>query len=301
MSIWGKVQDSTSIFRGCRFVSTSSHGGIILTSSAMAKHQSLEKLRTYPEIQQYDKNGTFYFEEDSEAFMVLYLLDDETLQRLYPNSTSERIRELALISFIQYNPSYFTHVTGKELSVFDSPRLWDEFIKSNPNHYFIRTAFSEISFNVPAGYVYFIVENGNKERLGLLAPKDEYKQLRAISNIPVDVSKYQRFDHDEDMPYIKPSNKVENAFLVVKERFEPNSRDVLIAKAFSYETNEFKYFRMTTDFSISQCRKEDSKLWIAYKDAEHTQLTEDFDLFVQEVDQAEYNKCNEFIRFNKVA
>lgn len=301
MSIWGKVQDSTSIFRGCRFVSTSSHGGIILTSSAMAKHQSLEKLRTYPEIQQYDKNGTFYFEEDSDAFMVLYLLDDETLQRLYPNSTPERIRELALISFIQYNPSYFTHVTGKELSVFDSPKLWEEFIQSNPEHYFIRTGYGENTFNVPAGYSYFIVENGKKERVGLIAPKNEYKALRQLAKLPVEVNDFQRFDHDEDMPYSKPKNKVENAFLVVKERFEPNNRDVYIAKAFNYQTNEFKYFRMTTAFSLSQRRAEDSSVWIAYKDAEHTQLTEDFDLFIQEVDQAEYNKCNEFIRFNKVA
>lgn len=301
MSIWGAVQSSEQIFRGCRFVSTSSHGGIILTANTLQKSQLLEKLRTFPSIESHYQNGNYYFEEDCEAAMVLYLLSDETLEQLFPKKSADESRISCLKTFVQYNPDYFTHVTGKGLSIFDSRVLMERLVQSNPDHYILRTAYSETSYNVPAGYVHFVVENGLGNSIGLLSQKDEYVAIRKLSYLPITVDQYQRFNMDTHLPMSKPRNRPENAFMVAQSRREEGSQDIQIVKAFNYQSNEYKYFRMTSAFETSLQQKSDSRIWIKYTDSSYSQLADDLDLFIQEVTMIEYENAVQFMRLNKIA
>lgn len=301
MSIWGAVQSSHQLFRGCRIISTSSHGGIVLTANALAKNPMLEKLRSYPSIESHYQNGNYYFEEDCEASMVLYLMSDEILGEVFTKRSPEELRQSCLNTFVQYNPEYFTHVTGKGLSIFDSPVLLNQLVQSNPEHYILRTGYSETSYNVPYGHVYFVVENGSKKRIGLLTTKSEYEMIRKCSFLPVSIDQYDRFELDTDLPMSKPKNRVENAFMVAQSRRESNSEDIQVVKAFSYQTNEYKYFRMTRAFEMSLAQKSDSRVWIKFTDSSHTHLADDLDVFIQVVEKSAFDNAVQFMRLNKVA
>ena len=274
-SNWGKVNSSTSIFRGVRVVSCEGHGGILITQNAMRKLPALEKLRSFPSIDTYLEKGTYVFEEDCDASMVLAVLDQEALNRYFQREMNyEEFYQKVLNSLVHSNPDFYTHITGKELQIFESRSLMEDFLKHNENPmYFKRSAFSR-SWDIPNGFVWLIVEhNLTKDEIGILIPKNEYEKVRTPYYMPICIDGYEQFTPNKELPYSIPNDIDDSTYYSCTYK---DLKDSKIIKAYNYKTQSFKFFQMTSEY-FNKNRPSQFK----FEDEAHTKLADDLDLFVQ--------------------
>lgn len=218
MSIWGAIQSSDSFFRGCRSVSTASHGGIILTENALKKSGLFDKILA-ADLAQFDgNNGHYYFEEDVDANIVLALLPRDLLAKHYKSCLTEegyqKFKSNCYKSLKLYNPNFFEAITGTELTPFDSKEKMAESLKGR-ELWFYSSATS--GYNVPAGFVAvtfeqssegFVKHKKNTLKRCQLTSREEYHLIRdrAARGIPVDIDIREReFTVDYDMPSSRPA------------------------------------------------------------------------------------------------
>lgn len=103
---WGKADHVESPVRGVHFVSTPSHGGIMV-SKELAERVLSDKARSlnvYGGIY----NGYYCFEEDCEWALVLYEHPEWEAEEELQKTTVEETKKNAEETIRYYYPTYFT-------------------------------------------------------------------------------------------------------------------------------------------------------------------------------------------------
>lgn len=287
---WGAIQGTKQIFRGVRSVSCAGHGGVIVTQSAMEKSPKLEKLRTYPEINKFFDGKVYNFEEDCDYALVFALLDITTLSDYYNRKLAQAefddLQKDFYWSLISYNPDFYTHLTGKDLQVFDSYMLMKDLIENNENEFFTHVATQSNCWDIPDGKKMFsFKENKTNRTVTCLGTKEQYDQLlksSAYLRVYSDLSDYEPFTPNKRLPHSKAKNPNPDTYYFCTR--DDLSGGNSIIEAYNYQTNSFKQFEMKTEYWTKERVYE-----FEFKDDTHSELIGDLALFVQEAKSVTVN------------
>lgn len=160
-SPWGLIQSQDQLIRGCKAVSTAKHGGILVSKNTISSHPYFSKIKEYDFSGFRENDGTYAFEEDLDANIILANLPKQVLSKFYKGCETdegfERFQNQCLFALKNSYPEIFTLITGIELSIFESSHLFEEHLKTIPNLIFRDGAFS--GYNIPDGYVAVSVKN----------------------------------------------------------------------------------------------------------------------------------------------
>lgn len=273
---WGLIVKSTPIFRGVRSVICEGHGGVIVTEHAMATLPQLEKLRTFPEIRKFFDGKVYNFEEDCDYAMVYSLLDHQTLNQLFGKELTDdefQARQGSFISsLLQFNPDFYTHLTGKSVQIFESTSLWNEFIKNNENHFYKHASADSRSWDIPDDKIMLSFrEHPTDKIVYCLATREQYDQVLNLdikARIFSDLSAYEPFTPNKRLPYSKPHDPQADTFYIYTHKSIDNG--LCVVEAYNYQTNSYKHFQMTHE---AWCAEQPRTL--KFKDATHSELIDE--------------------------
>lgn len=254
-SPWGAIQHKVSFFSGCTSVSTSSHGGIIVTEHALNNSPYFAQYKGYDFSEFSERNGTFSFEEDVDANIILAALPQAILAKHYHSCTTangyETFKNNCLFALKSFRPELFKIITGKELSIFDSHVLFRDFLESKQDLTFLDGAFS--GYNIPVGYVAVSVKKNNqvKKNEFFLIKRDIYERdiympVGRLGYLPIDPKLLDTpFVVDFWTPSSIPKDVEDNRFYVSHSRLKNNIRIVL---AYNYQSQSKMCFEMSEDY-----------------------------------------------------
>jgi len=149
---WGIAHSIKQHFRGVATVSTSTHGGLMVSDSFGFKHLSEEARKVAEKY-----NGYFCFEEDTEALLAMYDLKEYRCEiakdfPLLACKTADELEEWLIDSLSGSHPIYLMSVgvepRGESYEIYKKRQEFHEaYAAKSPN--LIVTAFGEHEFMVP--------------------------------------------------------------------------------------------------------------------------------------------------------
>lgn len=228
---WGNVISKTALFRGCNLLNCTRHGGIVISESVFMKHECFKKIRDMDLSKYRDSNKQFAFEQHLDINIIFACLPKEIFSRMgYSPDRCVSAHESALSAVCNFFPEFFTAITGKELSIFDSFKLRDEFFEEKK----LPLLDSFLSgYNIPDGYC-AVNFTTNKFKFFLVERKklDEFIQLKYFKTLPFDMSLIadnQEFIPDFELPRNKPNFVLSNGYYVAHKSKRFNNHIVVLA------------------------------------------------------------------------
>lgn len=196
MSLWGTQNSSTQVFKGVRHVvcENAIHGvtsGVVITESVLKNNPIFAKLRTYKQIDTHYWRGHYYFADVNMANMLEILLPDDALKITNPTMMVEDIRNNARRLLLDTNSDFYMHVTGEDLSIFESRSMLRKLTHSNPDHYFLDRPCSRAG--LPEGQILVKAKNGKNQTFSFLASIEDYKLMVKNREIPIQIELYEEF------------------------------------------------------------------------------------------------------------
>lgn len=286
---WGKPDYTKIIVRGVLLMGCSSHGGIRITRNAMQKNPLLQRLRDYPEIEKFWEGDAYYFEEDCAAAMVRASFPQEKLQAFYDCILNEDLTQEILddtySTLISYYPDFYTYITGKGLSIFDSHVLLRRYLQEHPHSQsfvFLGSSRSR-TWDIPDDHVYINVKDAQGNYIpseGYLITRAQYNEIWKGKNreLPLNTSEFQPFTPNTDLPLTKVKNPDPNTYYRCAERIQEGSNTIV--RGYNYQRKAFKEFLMT-EAHFKQFLNSDLSETFIFQDEEHQILRPEFLPFIQ--------------------
>lgn len=196
MNLWGTQTSSIQIMNGVRNIVCESKrfgitSGIVITNRVLHTNPLFAKLCSYKNIDTHFCLGRYYFADVNMANMLDILLDDESLKTMNPSMSVEDVRSNARRMLLNTNSEFYMHVTGEDLSIFESRDLLRKLTHSNPEHYFIHRPISQSG--LPDGMILVLAKNGKKQSHLFLAAIEDYKRMIKNPEIPVQIEQYEEY------------------------------------------------------------------------------------------------------------
>lgn len=252
---WGTVHHETTLFRGCKIMDCSGHGGIILSPSLLATHPYFEKIKNHDFSKFQLSSGSYAFEEDLDANIILSCLPQSILSKHYPACTSQagyqHFIEDRLTAVKNAYPEIFTLITGFELTIFDSQALFQEHLKNQTGLLYRDGSFS--GYNVPEGFIAILVRNAEKEDHGqFLIPKNVHEKIKypvgRLGYMPLEPSLLDTpFSLDQWTPATRYKQPKADHFYISHTHKKKDAQGSIVALAYNYETQAKLCFEMAED------------------------------------------------------
>lgn len=196
MNLWGTQTSSIQIMNGVRNIVCVSKrfgitSGIVITNRVLHTNPLFAKLCSYKNIDTHFCLGRYYFADVNMANMLDILLDDESLKTMNPSMSVEDVRSNARRMLLNTNSEFYMHVTGEDLSIFESRDLLRKLTHSNPDHYFLDRPCSRAG--LPEGQILVKAKNGKNQTFSFLASIEDYKLMVKNREIPIQIELYEEF------------------------------------------------------------------------------------------------------------
>lgn len=253
---WGSVQQETILFRGCKVVDCSGHGGIILSPSLLTSHPCFNKIKDYDFSAFRLSSGSYAFEEDMDANIILACLPQSVLSRHYKACLTadgyQQFIEGRLNAVKNAYPEVFTLITGIELSIFDSQALFQDHLKNQSGLLFRNASFS--GYNIPEGFIAIDVSSDEKLKMGqYLIPKDLHEKIKypvgRLGFIPLDPSILTTpFELDLWTPSSRKKEVKADHYYISHTRKMNDEHKRLIVLAYNYQTQSKLCFEMAEEY-----------------------------------------------------
>ena len=254
-SIWGKIQSKAQLARGCVTVSCAGHGGIIVAKNTISTHPYFEKIRQYDFSNFRQNDGSYAFEEDLDANIILANLPQQSLSSHYPSCEThegyERFHNNCLFALKNSYPELFTMITGIELSIFDSQVLFQRHLKAVPDLIYRDGAFS--GYNIPLGYVAITIKgDSGVEKETYLIERELYeREIKMpkgyLGYFPIDPKLLNTpFEIDFWTPGSTHADRKDDYFYISHIRKIPN--DGYRVLAYNYKTKAKMCFEMSQQY-----------------------------------------------------
>lgn len=169
---WGTAQSVIHIARGIRSVSTSSHGGVLVSPSMNSK------------IPEYMRDDSGSYEEDCDWCIPAVIF--ESLWRSWADSTNwttgDHQMECAWRTFKDYYPDAYQRFKGEELKIGESYKKDERTLNAQVKESFVACgAWSDSSEGIPKGMIGILAKRASDgEKLFCLVPKEEYKTRKNL-------------------------------------------------------------------------------------------------------------------------
>lgn len=192
--MWGKIISEQVVAHNIKRLTGEEHGGLWIGFDAMNQNPLLRLLSNFQGVKQFEEPTGYYFEEDCEAAIVTFLLDDETLLKLYPNRTIEQIRVSDTRTLINSFPEIYTHYTRKELQIFESNRLMELHIVECGQEVckFMGSKKLTQDGSIPTGHHLIFAydpKDGKQLPHNFLATDEQMEEIQKAMHLPLDTSK----------------------------------------------------------------------------------------------------------------
>ena len=253
---WGSVQKETILFRGCKVVDCSGHGGIILSPSLLTSHPCFNKIKDYDFSAFRLSSGSYAFEEDMDANIILVCLPQSVLSQHYKACLTtegyQQFIEDRLNAVKNTYPEIFTLITGIELSIFDSQSLFQGHLKNQSGLLFRNASFS--GDNIPEGFIAIDVSSDEKLKMGqYLIPKDLHEKIKypvgRLGFIPLDPSILTTpFELDIWTPSSRNKQAKADHYYISHIRKMNDEQQRFLVLAYNYQTQSKLCFEMTEQY-----------------------------------------------------
>ncbi|WP_436659702.1 DUF7007 domain-containing protein [Acinetobacter sp. P1(2025)] len=264
---WGAVNSEKTLFRGCVSVNCEGHGGILLNENTFKTHPYFAKLQpisNYMEL--FYEHGKYVFEEDIDASVVYACMPIEVVLELEPHlkeKGAEYWENYFLKVVLDNHPTIFTAITGKEVGVFDSRSLKEQYFTDHPQELFYITDLYD-GYNIPDGFSVVVVEKNypysqRSERYGTFLIANDLVgkfSLMAIrkATVPFDIAvlddeAFSEFKVDHTLPNYKPETIEPNAFYSYKSQA---IKQGLLVLAYNYTTEQKGIFLFELNAGFTQ-------------------------------------------------
>lgn len=282
---WG-IYSQRIIANGIHVLTGEGHGGVKIKKEAMESAPGLSLLRNFPGIEKFWEGDAYYFEEDSDVYLLHAVLGHADLLRFLPHCREVPFDQLQLNiakALIFGQTEFFRYLSEQPESFLGNPAARQKAYQDITSPlYFIKVAYGAWAWDVPEGHSYFVVQNQNDpdDQRGFLVTSPEYKTLFKYRDQPVLIYDLKPFAPDENLPSHKPNQIEDDTYYMVNVEEDGGETTIL---AYNYSRRKHKTFRFA-----SNALSHDQQFRFKFLDPDHQQLDPELAYYVQVQDVDPY-------------